>query len=333
MSGKGGFQLSRQILITGTPRSGTTLLAQMVIAHPEVEGTYDAVNFMRFCYNKYGEDGDIELLPLLNDLYERIYLRWGLEFDVDKVKDRLHDKCTYAAVYDAVMWELFLEDSPAMNWCEKTTNVWYESLGFMKMFHTGKVLHITRNPVDVLASWKKFTHAPGNDYLDILFNCLASERHAKLFDHHLRNYMHVDYDDLVNHPKETAQAIANFLEIPYHPNMIDPDKYVDKQGNLWIGNSMFSEKIKGIMPNNQKSRDKYLEQWEKDLVRMIFGSGIVSAQSKHKILEEIMKSKLATNGLLKYLMLDMGVQRFPLDPLDPENWESEEEQLMKWQDD
>lgn len=325
--------MSYQTLITGTPRSGTTLLAQMVIAHPEMEGTYDSVNFMRFCHDNYGEEGDIDLLPLLEDLYERIFLRWGLSFDVDKIAEDLNSKCTYGAIYNAVMWDLFLKDSEATRWCEKTTNVWFESLSFLRMFPQGKVLHITRNPADVLASWKKFTHAPGNDYLDILFNCLASERHATLFDNHLRNYMQVSYDDLVNNPERTAKEIANFLEIPYHPDMIDTSKYKDKQGKDWSGNSMFSESVDGITLNNKETRNDYLEQWEKDFVRMIFGSGVVSARSKQKIIEEVMKSKLATDGLLKYLLLDMGVQRFPLDPLDPENWESEEVQLMKWEED
>lgn len=324
--------MDKQILITGTPRSGTTLLAQMVLANPQVRGSYDSVNFMRMCYDEYGKDGNVDLLPLLVDTAERIEKRWNLELDIDKLESELDGSSSYAKIYDAIMKDLFLRDTDKEVWCEKTTNVWFESLEFVNMFPRGRVLHIIRNPEDVLASWKKFTHAPGNDYLDIVFNCYSSDRHAKRCDIFIDRYMMVRYENLVRDPESTARKISNFLGIDYNHKMIDTSKYKDKSGEPWTGNSMFGESVDGIEINNEKRREDYLESWERDLVGIVFNNKVPHDKNLHKIVEELNKSQIASDGMLRYLLLNEGVERFPLDPTDPENWESEKEQLNKWRE-
>lgn len=288
---------------------------------------------MRMCYEEYkGEDGGVELLPLLLDTAERIDDRWDLKLDVDKVQDELDGSDDYAEIYDTIMIDLFLKGTSKGIWCEKTTNVWFEALEFLKMFPEGKVIHIVRDPLDVLASWKKFTHAPGNDYLDIVFNCYASSHQAKVFNDLIDDYMMVEYEDLVEHPEKSAKRIANFLDIDYKPHMIDSSHYKDKSGDKWTGNSMFGESIDGIEKNNQENREEYLESWEVDLVNMVFENSIPHAQNLEVIVEELNKSQIASDGMMRYLLLNEGVQRFPLDPTDPENWESEKEQLNKWRE-
>lgn len=325
--------MTKQILITGTPRSGTTLLAQMVLAHPKIGGSYDSVNFMRMCYERYGEDGSVELLPLLLDTAERIKERWDLELDVDRLEKNLDGVKSYGKIYNEIMRDVFLNGTGRDIWCEKTTNVWQETMKFIKMFPRGKILHIVRNPHDVLASWKKFTHAPGNDYLDIVFNCYSSDRQAKMFDAFISRYKRVDYDELVKNSEKNARSIADFLGVKYNHKMIDTNQYRDKSGEKWSGNSMFGENIKGIKKNNEDKRQALLKTWERDLVNIVFLNEMPFESSLEKIVEELNKSQLASDGMLRYLILNEGVQRFPLDPTDPDNWESEQEQLNKWRDD
>lgn len=326
--------MDKQILITGTPRSGTTLLAQIVLNHPKINGSYDSVNFMRMCYQRYGVEGTkIELLPLLIDTASRIEERWGMELDVDTLEKELEGTKHYGVIYDAIMKDLFLKGTMNSIWCEKTTNVWLEALSFLGMFSESRVLHIVRNPKDVLASWKKFTHAPGNDYLDIVFNCYSSHRQAAGMSEYFDGYMMISYEELVESTEESAKRIARFLGVDYNKNMIDSDKYVDKSGNKWTGNSMFGEKVEGITRNNEKARKRQLEDWEEDLVDIVFKNKIPFDKNLSVIVRELNKSKLASDGMLKYLLQNVGVQRFPLDPTNPENWESEEAQLNKWKED
>ena len=96
------------ILITGTFRSGTTLIAQILKNHPEVELVYDSVNFMRFSYDRYNPLSQFNNVEsLLTEIHNRISERWDMNFDYNRVIDRLkNQEITYGLIYDILMCEL-----------------------------------------------------------------------------------------------------------------------------------------------------------------------------------------------------------------------------------
>ena len=61
------------ILITGTFRSGTTLISRILNNHPKIGVLYDSVNFMRFSYDKYNPIQDEKQYKLLiSEISQRI---------------------------------------------------------------------------------------------------------------------------------------------------------------------------------------------------------------------------------------------------------------------
>ena len=60
------------------------------------------------------------------------------------------------------------------SWADKTQLVWTRVPDFLDMFPNGKVIHIVRDPRNVMASFKKSTYAPEPAYISAAFNCYDS---------------------------------------------------------------------------------------------------------------------------------------------------------------
>lgn len=327
------------ILITGTFRSGTTLISQVLRNHTNVKMVYDSVNFMRFSYERYNPIYEIKnVKKLLNEIKERISERWGMNFEPEEIVESIENKkITYAQVYNELMKKLLLTDSDSEIWGEKTTLVWTKIPAFFKMFPEGRVIHIIRDPRAVLASWKNFTNAPGNDYLDAIFNCLGSMGHMRKYNRNFeeKRYIGIRFEDLVRDPHHTAQKVCKELEIEFEEEMIQTQSFKDKSGKSWSGNSMFKDKIKGFSTDTIDTWKDELKEWEIWFTEFFTHDEMIKFNYKkmdtkntksliEKVMEETQSSQLVTNGALYYLFNKEGLERFPSDPLDSKTWENGE---------
>jgi len=333
-----------QILITGTFRSGTTLIAQILRNHPNIELVYDSVNFMRFSYRRYDPLNDFNNVKLLlKEINRRIAERWEMHFDYDKVISNLEGKkMSYALIYDVLMKELLLSNSSAKIWGEKTTLIWTKIPDFFRMFPNGGVIHIIRDPRAIITSWRKMTHAPGYDYLDAIFNCLDSmekmKKYKKIFKE--RRYIPIKYEDLVMEPVRIVSKICTIFGIDFYEEMLNYNHFIDKSGQKWKGNSMFTQDIKGISTQTMDLWKDQLSDWEIWLIEFFnekmmdyFNYKRVNVIPTENVIKQVMKniksSPLLIDGVLNYLFKGKGIERFPSDPLDPKTWDNGEKEYSK----
>lgn len=324
------------ILVTGTFRSGTTLISQIMGAHSKIGMLYDSVNFMRFSYNKYNPIENVNNLNLLlKEIQNRIATRWNLDLDINRILNSLKNiKIDYAEIYNEVMKDCLLKKTSKLIWGEKTTLVWSKIPDFFSMFPNGRVIHIIRDPRAVLCSWKAMTHAPGNDYLDAIFNCVDSMDKMILYKNEFSSYSYQPllYENLINNPEYAVKMICDRLNIEYEADMLNINNYKSKNGTPWKGNSMF----KNIY--NQISSET-LNIWHSKLENIdiacsdFFTKKLMQKHGyepnysqfdnniKNQIFEHVNKSDLVKESALKYLITENGVERFPTDPLDSRNWE------------
>jgi len=325
------------ILVTGVFRAGTTLITQMLNNHPGLEMVYDSVNFMRFSYKRYDPLDDMSnATALVKEVQGRIETRCGFKFDFDAVIKKIKDqKRTYALIYDTIMSELLLKESNAKIWGEKTNLVWTKIPDFFEMFPKGRVVHIIRDPRAILASWKKMTYAPGCDYLDSLFNCVHSMDSMKEYKKKFKDkrYYPLRFEDLVTDPESTLKSLCEGLDIEFDKKMTDPGLFKNrKKGGDWKGNSMFAKKIQGISPAVVDTWKSKLEPWEVWFAQLVagdrmkeYGYELERTTLKQEEIEEVQKkllsSKLVTDGVVRWELKNEGMERYPSDPLNPENWE------------
>lgn len=340
-----------KILITGTPRSGTTLISQIVNNHKNISCIYDSLNYMRFAYKRYGEDRPdtiVGVFHLIDDLEKRINKRWNMTFKKEKLKRKVNTRGTwdYFYLYDEIMKMLVLKPNSTKIWAEKTTNVVSLIPDFLKGFKNGGVIHIIRNPYSVLNSWKKFTHAKGYDYLGMIFNLMYS------YDFFISNalnygnrYFPIKYEQLIQAPAKVCLLLQEEFKLnPDIDGMMDSSKFKDKQGQKWVGNSMFKE-INGITYHGEDR--EMLDEFDYYIINKYLGYQMKLLAYKE---EHFSKECLISGEFLSftdkeqdvfnsseylqrckkhYLETNKGIEEFPLNPLDADNWESEKEQLAK----
>lgn len=324
------------LFITGMWRSGTTLISRMINNHPEFDVTYDTVHFLRFSFNRYNPISDKKnVRALISDTKERLKKRYQLEFSVEEVLDDLSGTPNYASLYDSIMKNLLLKKSGKETWGEKTNLAWSNIPDFLEMYPQGRVIHIIRDPRAVLLSWKKFTNAPGNDYLDSVLNSYDSMAKAVEFDetYKSKRYVNIIYEELVTDPCGTIQRACHKLEIDYLDKMIDQPAFTDMHGKSWKSNSVHGQNMSGIYTDTLDKWKHGLNEWEIAFCEIItcdllnkFGYEKERVNYKRSVINEaiseLTKSNLAAEGLIRFLLTGDSFERYPSDPTDEKNWKS-----------
>ena len=253
------------LLITGAWRSGTTLISRILNNHPDLDVTYDSVHFLRFSLNKYDPINDrANVEKLISDTSLRLADRYGFELSVQETLKNLDGDYSYKAIYSAIMKTFLLKTSKKKIWGEKTNLAWTKIPDFFDMYPLGRVLHIIRDPRAVLLSWKKFTNAPGNVYLDSILNCYDSMKLANTYKNEFfdKPYALITYEDLVSKPHQTLELVSKIFGIDFDAEMLNTSKFTDLIGKKWEANSIHDENMSGISTSAINRWKDKLEPWE-----------------------------------------------------------------------
>jgi len=190
------------ILIAAMPRSGTTLLEQIIASHSNVYGGGESTGMGRIF----------------------IDLNIKINADLEKpIEDIIRE--------NAAEWaEIYLNELRAPKGVLRATDkmpINFIHLGiFQAMFPKGRVIYIRRHPLDNCMSMFSNNLSQGYAYtarLDTLghyFNL-----HADLMCHWRENldmkYLEVDYPDLVAEPEKKAREILEFCGLPWEDQVLE----------------------------------------------------------------------------------------------------------------
>jgi hypothetical protein len=106
-----------------------------------------------------------------------------------------------------------------------------------------KVLHIVRDPRDVMVSRRKAEWSSGRTLIREVVTCVAqyqaSRTAEELFG--MENYFEVKYEDLIADPEGTLRGICDFMDLPYDGKMVTSyrqvaSRLVDDSEKAWKGN-------------------------------------------------------------------------------------------------
>lgn len=190
---------AKLVFICGMPRSGTSLVEQMISAHPSVHGA-----------------GEVDIISGLLDSYPDDLV----SFDAERVRD----------LADAFLRRLAKSPRDKVIVSDKTPfNVFF--LGLVQvLFPKAKVIHCSRHSKDVALScyfqnFKSIGMNWSNSLADIAAY-MAAER--RMMDH-WRNVlslpvMDVDYKKVVEAPRETGEALIDFLGLEWDDAVASPEK-------------------------------------------------------------------------------------------------------------
>jgi len=324
----------RCLFMTSPMRSGSTLLSRILSAHPGVAMSYDSLNFFRFCYHRYDPLTDRENLKrLFSDVAYRLLHRFEIPLDVDACLAHMGDAPTYGQAYLSILRVIFALTGKSIVG-DKEVLAWTRIPSFLSMCPNGKAIVILRDPRDVVTSFKRLTIAPEPDYLIALFDVMDAVNHAFRFQAQYPGRVHVvSFERLSANREEEARKLCAFLELEFDPVMLDEAGYTDHVGKPWNVDDALTFKANdpdrwktvGRWKQRIEPEDLYLCEWIAG--KQIAQLGLEFAGRRHaqdvfdRAMQKITASPLMREAFKRWCDLGEGMERFPLNPLDPSTWD------------
>lgn len=263
---------TKPILVSGVYRSGTTFLAALLGAHPDLRASSSTVKFIRFCLGRYGDMANAaDRRRLVEESARRVLVRWELTMDVESVlrEADAHAAPSYALMYDLMMKDLLCKGAPARTrWVEKLAIQWSGIPAFLDMFPEGRVVHVVRDPRDVVLSYKKMTFEPGHTYIDAAFNCRDSM--ASVLDlppQYASRVFVVRAEDLATQREAKVEELWKFLGLQPDGSMLDVEK-LHAEGEDWATNTSFGKPFQK-WPDAKPRWPEHLSRVEVMLIEML----------------------------------------------------------------
>lgn len=229
---------TRPIFLMGNIRSGTSLLSRMLNSHPEICVPYEShiYNvFWRFRDRYEPLTDPTRRRHLVNDvLAMRVFRDWSRPPDAESVMKCI-ERANFHGVFEAVM-RAWADDQKKPRWGEKTPHNGPYWRAISEGFPDAQFIHLVRDGRDCTLSMIKARFGPKLTYP-------AAVKWANYLDEMQRMYeglgpsrvYEVRYEDLLDNPEQTLQALCEFLGERYDPAMLDyharPDNYMTDRRN------------------------------------------------------------------------------------------------------
>ena len=212
-------------IIVGVGRSGTTLLQAMLNAHPEVAILPEIHFIRRFLFTgKLEQAGKLGyrqgILPLFKtDPYIK---RLTPFLAIDQLPlSNLDGTRAIAPQLFAALLSAYQQavHKPIIGIKEPRAIEWIPQL--FALYHQTRIVHIVRDPRDVLASKLK---AGWSKQKGVMRHIIVGHYQLTLATRAQSQYPHqmltIRYEDLLTSPEKTLQMVCHFLDIPYTEAML-----------------------------------------------------------------------------------------------------------------
>ena len=217
---------SRPIFIVGMPRSGTSLIEQVLSSHSQIYGA-----------------GELDFLPKIID-------KLGIKKPADLKSFFTQIRNSYYEQIKRISDDHYIIDKLPVN---------YRWVGFIiNAFPEAKIIHIERNPMAVC--WSNYKTSFVDYGMD--FN-LSQQDIAKYYSLYFdlinfwkskykKNIFHINYENFVNDFEENSMKILNFLDLKWEDQIKNYDKNMRP-----VTTASFQQVREGIKKNTSSVWKKY----------------------------------------------------------------------------
>lgn len=207
----------RPVFVVGHPRSGTTLVQQLLSTHSDFWTGPETLLFSHVL----NDETELETKPLKPEILPRAFERLAKRSEIslpDTLKADLTERAKQQTLYAAtllveIMGAVKPADSHATRWVEKTTLHVYSLPMLWRMFPDARAVNVIRDPRDVVSSPKRFKRFAAGSIereqfvieLGRSWNRAIEAYEAIQSDSRM---LSVRYDDLVAQPEKTLALMA-----------------------------------------------------------------------------------------------------------------------------
>ncbi len=272
---------NRPVFICGHPKSGTSLLRNLMDFHPQLAVYPEESRFFRNFVSRAQETpepGHIELA-----IRHLIHIfQWNLKdppAHQEGFEDRDYSWISYAEVQTAMIDRIEREgirhlgdylsaavlayreivgpqDSEVSWWVEKTPYNEYYARQIFGWWPQARCIHVVRDPSDNYASYRRKHSDWKPEFFASNWQKSISAGWENLQEYGKDHYWILRYEDLVLEPETFLSQLLDFLEIDDHLALRTPTR----AGLDWQGNSMFNQTFEGISASP-------VGRWKSELTR------------------------------------------------------------------
>lgn len=245
------------VFIIGIPRSGTTLLRNLLNRHPAIRLLTNETQFLPYWVSRWNEFGDLSNPEDFLSFYNQVIF---LPYFINKREkgsliecETWYNTChefTPAGVFEAlVRHDTGIGWHSDLIWGDKSPSYVHHIPLLKKLYPNARIIHIARDVRDHCLSinkvWGKNMIRASQRWTDDIAKVRA---HAKQFP---RDFLEIRYEDLLDKPEEKLSQICDFLGVSFDQQMLTP---------LIPPDSLGREKgsAKGLKEILQTNKEKYI---------------------------------------------------------------------------
>lgn len=207
------------IFIVGCPRSGNTLLRNMLCSHPHLAFP-DESHFIPAFYRGFGHPANgSEARRLAKNI---LRLAWVRRWDLDLAPEEF-ESCRAFREVVAQLYTAWARKQGRRRWGDKTPQYVTEMPVLVELFPAARIVHMIRDGRDVALSWLRTRLEPRNLYTAAR---LWKERvtAGRVAGSHLPSamYLEVRYETLLREPEAVMRTICAFIGEPYDDIVLSP---------------------------------------------------------------------------------------------------------------
>jgi hypothetical protein len=220
----------RPVFIVGAPRSGTTLVQQMLDSHPSFAIPWEShfIPWHALILKHFGDLQKIEARALLIrsiDYFqgmvfnERAWVEWipSLSENADKIAAQTPPH--YAGVIDAI-YTFYAQQRGRPRWGDKTPGYINHMPLILSMFPDAKFIHIIRDGRDVAVSSMPLSFGSNTTYVAARRWDRFVRRGLKFEAEHPESVLRLTYENLIANNEGELRRICDFLDEEFHPAMM-----------------------------------------------------------------------------------------------------------------
>ena len=210
--------------IVGVPRSGTTLLRLMLDAHPDL-AIPPETNFIHRAAEA------CERAPDPRQAFLKTVMSRGRWQDLGINGDLLAQRVAAIEPFDLrealrELYGLYAEKFGKPRWGDKTPHYLRRMPLIHELLPEAYFIHVIRDGRDVALSVKDLWF--GAESVEVAARrWQGSIKEARRHSRKLPHYLEVHYEDLITNTESTLSKISDFVDLPWHPIMLDYYKTAD----------------------------------------------------------------------------------------------------------
>ncbi len=217
------------------------------------------------------KETDIDTIDhFLNHTLRRAYhvrLLPKLDPVLGRVRRRLQEGASLQRDFYRLLMESFAEIEGKSRYGEKTNeNIRYLD-ELIALFPDARIIHIVRDPRDVVASMMSMPWA-SNDVLANTLRWRAEIANACRHREDTSRFYEIRYEDLIENPENICREICDFVGVPFVPEMLD---YHRKAGDYIVNEPWKQGTEKHINSTARQRWRRDLTQWQVCLIQCLVG--------------------------------------------------------------